>query len=127
MIDGRATEQTIEQAQRAYITCALWSSTDEDGQSLDADYTADDIAAESLEQMREDVAAFLETAWETDLDLGPIEPEQIGHDLWLTRNHHGAGFWDRGLGDLGDALAALAHPFGESYLYIGDDGQVYVA
>jgi hypothetical protein len=22
-------------------------------------------------------------------------PEQLGHDLWLTRNGHGTGFWDR--------------------------------
>ncbi len=21
--------------------------------------------------------------------------EQAGHDFWLTRNHHGTGFWDR--------------------------------
>ena len=33
--------------------------------------------------------------------LGSIEGydelpwEQIGHDLWLTRNRHGTGFWDR--------------------------------
>lgn len=25
----------------------------------------------------------------------PHMAEQIGHDLWLTRNGHGAGFWDR--------------------------------
>lgn len=24
-----------------------------------------------------------------------IPAEQAGHDLWLTRNGHGAGFWDR--------------------------------
>jgi len=24
-----------------------------------------------------------------------VDPDQAGHDLWLTRNGHGAGFWDR--------------------------------
>lgn len=25
----------------------------------------------------------------------PLDWKQIGHDLWLTRNGHGVGFWDR--------------------------------
>lgn len=33
-----------------------------------------------------------------------------GHDLALTQNHHGAGFWDRGYPRvLGDALTEAAH------------------
>jgi len=28
-------------------------------------------------------------------DCGEYDPEQLGHDLWLTRNGHGVGFWDR--------------------------------
>ena len=31
-----------------------------------------------------------------DITLAPgVTEGQLGHDLWLTRNHHGAGFWDR--------------------------------
>jgi hypothetical protein len=30
--------------------------------------------------------------------------EQAGIDFWLTRNRHGAGYWDRGLGITGDKL-----------------------
>ena len=42
---------------------------------------------------------------------------QNGHDFWFTRNHHGAGFWDRGYPDeIGDALTVAAHAFGEAYL-----------
>ncbi len=36
---------------------------------------------------------------------GDYDLEQAGRDLWFTRNGHGVGFWDRGLGDDGDALA----------------------
>lgn len=32
---------------------------------------------------------------------------QAGRDFWLTRQGHGAGFWDRGLGEAGEALSAL--------------------
>ena len=53
--------------------------------------------------------------------------ERAGHDFWLTRNGHGAGFWDRGLGDLGDRLSAAAKVYGECDLYPGDDGLIYGA
>jgi len=33
----------------------------------------------------------------------PIEA-QAGHDFWLTRNGHGAGFWDGDWPETGDAL-----------------------
>lgn len=29
------------------------------------------------------------------LDADAIDWGQVGHDLWLTRNGHGTGFWDR--------------------------------
>jgi hypothetical protein len=64
--------------------------------------------------------------------------EQAGHDLWLTRNGHGAGFWDRGLKvmvswglngeqqiELGAALTELADAYGSASVYQGDDGLVY--
>lgn len=40
--------------------------------------------------------------------------EQAGHDFYLTRAGHGAGFWDRGLGDLGKRLTDASKPYGES-------------
>ena len=29
-------------------------------------------------------------------DVDGLSPESVGHDLWLTSQGHGAGFWDRG-------------------------------
>ena len=55
-----------------------------------------------------------------------IDAAQAGHDFWLTRNGHGAGFWDRGLGERGDRLTNAAHVYGACDLYLGDDGFVYV-
>ena len=50
----------------------------------------------------------------------------LGHDLWLTRNGHGAGFWDRGLDDLGERLSAAARSLGEAYSYIDAEGVVRI-
>jgi hypothetical protein len=47
-----------------------------------------------------------------------------GHDFALTRNGHGAGFWDRGLGFVGEALTSLAKPYGERTLMVALDGSV---
>lgn len=52
--------------------------------------------------------------------------ELAGHDFWLTRNGHGAGFWDRGLGELGERLTVASKTFGSVDLYLGDDELVYV-
>ena len=113
----------------AYIECALWSSTDpdaDDDSPLDENYGAGDLAPETLAAMRADCADILAQCESEGIDLGPIEPEQFGHDFWLTRNRHGAGFWDRDLGALGDRLTDVSHAYGEVTLYAGDDGRLYV-
>jgi len=108
----------------AYITAALWSSTDDDDRPLDDHYDATDIAPATLAQMRADCADFETAQAETLAQAGA--DDQNGHDFWLTRNRHGAGFWDRGYPDaIGRTLTDAAHAYGSFDLYIGDDGQVY--
>src|ERR1700682_6296093 len=59
---------------QAYVMCALWSSTDnardDGGDPLDKNYSADDIAPETLERMRKDCTAFQEITG-SDLESGP--------------------------------------------------------
>lgn len=116
---------------RAYIACALWSSNPggDDGVSLDQQYGPDDIAPETLAEMREDCRQFYE-----DPNIqGALEywtDEQAGHDFWLTRNGHGAGFWDRYYGDTleakaGKDLTAASKAWGSVDLYVGDDGMIH--
>jgi len=54
--------------------------------------------------------------------------EKAGHDFWLTRNGHGAGFWD---GDwqepAGAELSKASKAFGEINLYVSDDGKLYLS
>lgn len=115
---------TLDTVLTAYVECALWSSTDDDCEPLDANYTLDDISPDTLAVMRSDCEDFLTTNAEL---LGDMDPEQIGHDFWLTRNGHGAGFWDRGLGERGDKLTTMCKPYGSFDLYVGDDGLIYGA
>jgi hypothetical protein len=54
------------------------------------------------------------------------KPAMAGHDFWLTRNGHGAGFWD---GDWSDNYATIlskgAETYGHFQTYLGDDGQIH--
>jgi hypothetical protein len=51
---------------------------------------------------------------------------QLGHDIWLTRNHHGVGFFDRGYeSDIEKILTQSAEKLGEVEMYIGDDKLLY--
>lgn len=107
-----------------YIICALWSSVDDDGEPLDSVYSIDDISAQTIQQMQTDIDAFVASNEELLMESG-MSDEQIGHDFWLTRNGNGSGFWDRGLGSIGEALTKASKPFGSSDLYVGDDGMIY--
>lgn len=128
------TIDSLDEFTRAYIECALWSSTDESrddgGDPLDKNYGPEDIAPEALQKMADDCAKFqrenAETLDRTDYHESRwSKAELAGHDFWLTRNGHGAGFWDRGLGAIGDVLTAASKKFRECHLYVGDDGKVY--
>lgn len=82
-----------------YMQCALWSSNDPDKETpLDDVYSVGDIEPDLVAQMAHECAAFLE-AQKDDLDRLEIltgrDMGSMGHDLWLTRNGHGAGYWDR--------------------------------
>lgn len=102
-----------------YIEAALWSSTDDDGESLEDM----DIAPETLEEMEKDCDDFVESFGHL---FEGYDDAQAGHDFWLTRNGHGAGFWD---GDYDEPeateLTDAAKAYGEYTLYVGDDGDVY--
>lgn len=52
----------------------------------------DDIEEDTLDEMRYDADAFWEELHRTILAYG--NASQAGHDFHLTRNRHGAGFWD---------------------------------
>lgn len=113
------SNRTIEQ----YIETALWSSTNDDGGNLDDDYGFEDVDKSVINQAKKDLDKFFKQAGDL---LDGEDETTVAHDFWLTRNGHGAGFWD---GDYeeekGKALSKLADKFPEINLYVGDDGKIH--
>lgn len=109
----------------AYLACALWSSSDDKDIPFDSEHSIFDLAPESIVDASLDCFTF----WHKNMALlekSGLTDEQIGHDFWLTRNGHGAGFWDRGLGEIGEKLTEGCKAFHEKYVYSGDDGLIYI-
>lgn len=134
----------LEQFINGYITAALWSSTGDDGEPLDATHNESDIAPETLAAMKSDCGKFFRQRnfdlWEYKEKRGHglgggqrgirgaaeyTASDCAGHDFWLTRCGHGVGFWDRGVGETGERLTRAAEKFGNVDLYVGDDGKIY--
>lgn len=131
-----ATPSELSEFIRAYKVCMLWSSTtcDEQGnncRNLDDDYDIDDIAPEAAAEIGEDCEDFIAgniLYLRRALRHPGYTWESAGHDFWLTRCGHGAGFWDRGLpGNTGDRLSEASRIYGNIDPYAGDDGLIYIS
>lgn len=109
----------------AYVKAAMWSSTDAAGNPLDDSRTSSDIGPVTVVVMRADCERFQAENSEL-LSASGLTEEQAGFYFWLTRNGHGAGFWDQDLGEIGEKqLSAAAKAFGSFDLYVGDDGYIH--
>ena len=122
---------------RGYIAAALWSSQGPEEEphaceNLDDLFDADDLSPECKTAMRSDCLDFIRSNFDDLQEYCRLTrneqrsgEDHAGQDFWLTRNGHGAGFWDRGLGELGDRLSAAAKVYRGVDLYPGDDGLIY--
>jgi hypothetical protein len=130
----------IDHFTRGYLIAALWSSNDESGSPLDSSYGLEDIHPDSLKGALEDCKDFqdrnaddlqqyeqLRAEKDSIKESGDTWMDYAGHDFWLTRNGHGAGFWDRSIGEVGERLSNSSKAYGEAYVYVGDDGKVHHA
>ena len=103
----------------SYLEAALWSSISDFGEPLDYSYTIDDFTPEALGAAKKDCEGFKKLAGPL---LDDLDETQVAHDFWLTRNGHGAGFWD---GDyeqsVGEQLTKIANSFGDVYLFVNSD------
>ena len=128
----------MDEFTEAYIRALLWSSMDESteggGRPMDENYSESDLAPATLEAIERDTAAFQEKnakslAWAykhgQNNKGGEYTAANAGHDYALSRNGHGAGYFDRDMGKVGDKLQEAAAEDGEFQLYVGDDGKVY--
>lgn len=128
--------QALDSFTRGYIEAMFFTDT---GTGDDAEdglehASVEELAPSTLESIVQDCKAFqaahaalLEAAYGVQgrYEKAPYDEERAGNDYWYTRNGHGTGFWDRGLGEIGDRLASAAR-YSERHLYRGDDGLIYL-
>ena len=107
-----------------YLSAMLWSSVDKDDVPLENEYTIVDVTTLARETATAVIQRWLDEN-KTDLIESKLDDENIGHNLWLTTQGHGDGFWSRGLGDVGDRLTKACGPIKESYPY-AHNGRVYI-
>ncbi len=105
---------------RAYVDAIIFT---ESGPDNLRDKTLSDFSPSAVTKIQQDCAKFQSE----NAELIGSRYEDAGHDFWLTRNNHGAGFWDGGWPDDVDGkLSQAAEAFGTSEVYVGDDDLVYV-
>lgn len=98
---------------QAYTECALWSEGYEGGE----------LHLTAQERFADDCKKFITE----NEHLFEGNYSQAGHDFWLTRNGHGAGFWDRTEiygEENANKLTEASKAFGECWL-TADDGFIY--
>ena len=126
---------------RQYLETMLWSTNDDETPLDDIQGNkglTEFVSAELIAQATKDCERFcceVRNAGLWDEAMRFIQggdETTIAHDFWLTRNGHGAGFWDGDYEDyvgqdnsVGDRLTVVANKFGECNPYLGDDGMVY--
>ena len=101
-----------------YLSCLAWTATDEEGESLDHLQFSNEAELKAEKEVNDFVELIQNEGieWQNYMD-----DEQFGHDFALTRNGHGAGFWDRGLGELGTVLSDWARTYGSTDVYLNKD------
>ncbi len=130
-----------------YMECVEFTETPiepEEGSDEDPiDEVVESMDNNNIAKALADAASFFASQY----DLLSLAAEQVnytwehaGHDLWVTRNGHGVGFWDGDLQveldpalyptatpgtDLGDELTKWAKVESGVDIYAGDDGAVY--
>lgn len=111
---------SIDTVLKSYLETLIWSS----GEELDG-YSIADIDENSINRSREDIWKFIDMVKEdTEAidEMNSYDESDFGHNLALSRNGHGAGFFD----DNNDILQELARNLGVADLYIGDDNKLYI-
>ncbi len=110
---------------RGYVEAMFFADIDTPDHETDGMRPAD-LSAGSVARIVFDCARFQRRSLELlckAYETGYSEA-QAGADFWFSRVGHGVGYWDRGLGELGDDLHAAAQAMGERNVYLSDDGDL---
>lgn len=123
-IELGASEDDVDAFTRGYIEAVKWLEKKYNEDGTEEEDACETISMEALLEIKADCADFQEANAE-DLKAAYEKyrycEEYAGHDFYLTRNHHGAGFWDRGLADVGERLSKACKPYGSTDNYWVDE------
>lgn len=131
-VEIRALPARTREFLLAYLACAEWAGLDDEDQAaLQADDEADYVVRKQLAWAFEDVelairdcTRFLQRAGDLITERGA---KRAGHDFFLTRNGHGAGFWDGDWPINGDKLTEIAQSFPNvCVFYLTDTHGAYI-
>lgn len=108
--------------QRGFLEAAEWA----DGESIvEYDPSTAYIEGNGFTKESEVTADVFVTKFYNNttnlLHASGMASDSCGHDLWLTMHGHGAGFWDRDLGDIGELLTKECEKY-SFHIYADSDG-----
>lgn len=116
-------DRAVRRMVNAYVEAMLWAEVQDNERPFEADFDQSDIDEKAMLEIVCDCEDF----YRANQELIGEKAEQAGSDFYLTRNRHGAGFWD---GDwpveAGEKLTEAAHVYGTQGLSDGGDGKLYV-
>lgn len=131
--EGARQFAALDEFTQGYIEAMFWTETGTgDDEQLEhasfAELDQDALAAiiADCEEFQYENRADLDEAFDNGRIKG-YDAKAAGRDFWLTRNRHGAGFWDRGLGGVGNTLSDAAKGYSTRYIYRADIGAICYA
>jgi len=129
---SKPNPQYVDKFTSHYFKTMLWSESDntddQGGDPLEDNYDVEDFDLDTLREHSETCKQFVTDNWG---DLEDLDAEHAGHNFWLTRRGHGAGFWDGDYEEaVGERLTASCNSEKYSLDYacpfVGDDGKLYI-
>lgn len=109
----------IDKVLNSYLETLLFA----DG-NLD-EYAISNISTETIEKSKADIVNFIteiNKSNEAIKEANTYTDELLGHKFLLSRNGHGAGFFD----EWNDILQDICRKTPEINAYVGDDNKIYI-
>lgn len=114
----------IPTATHHYLYAALWT------EELEAKFDVEDFMPTTVGHAAKDIQEFIHKAGDLLVPyaehFGDKASEQLGHDFWLSRNGHGAGFFDHKLGGVEQQLQDIARKFPERHVWDSETGTLFI-
>lgn len=126
--------QDCDDFTKAYIEAIFFTEAHSDNPDLEH-ATIEQFTMASMAKIKADCRKFQQKVVDAGIDLDEAclkstqqysAEELAGHDFWLTRNHHGAGFWDDSDWEksVGSILTKISHEFSNIDILMDDNDKL---